>query len=130
MIRILRFLIIGFIFLTQLIGPLVHAHSGGAPSPGILHLPGLEHLAMPEGAHAERQRGDVSRDVVVALSPALEVAVDLATPQADPPFVALAGPLFPLPSRSLTVAAAPSKPARLPVRGYPPSSPRAPPALG
>ncbi len=131
MIRASRILIIAFLSLTQLVGPLVHAHSGDSRSPGLVHLPGLEGLARQDVTQMQLPALDPGgQDVVVALGPALPLDQDATrTPNSPEPAVlvpvliwlyAHGGPSDTGPPPTGLV--------RPPDRAYPAASPRAPPA--
>lgn len=131
MIRTSRLLIIAFLIVAQLVGPLVHAHSGGGASPGVVHLPGLEGLALQSGSHAQPPSGLAGgHDVIVGLDPGLEVdCVAWLTPDAkDSP--ALPAARIAIPALRGPPACGPPLPEPLmpPDRIHPAASPRAPPA--
>ncbi|MBS1211768.1 MAG: hypothetical protein H6R26_384 [Proteobacteria bacterium] len=85
MIQSYRILIIGILVLTQLFAPLVHAHAGGARTSGVMHVPGLEYLSTRDGAYAQDRGERLSPEVIVALSPGLKCAADVAVPSSDHP---------------------------------------------
>ncbi len=131
MIRAARILIIAFLSLTQLVGPLVHAHSGDTRSPGLVHLPGLESLARQSDTHMQLPALDTGgQDVVVGLGPALLSDQDAAHTSNTPKPADLVPVLTWFSARGgpSDTGPPPTGLVRPPDHAYPAASPRAPPA--
>jgi hypothetical protein len=80
-----RIAILGLWALMQVFAPLVHAHAGGGPLPGMLHIPGLEFLAKPQQAAAQPslEPGDPA-DFIVGPALGLKSVIGHLVPAPDP----------------------------------------------
>jgi hypothetical protein len=129
MLQAFRIAILSLLALMQLFAPLVHAHAGGGPFSGMIHIPGLEFLSKQDGSAVQSLTCPGDADgLIVGLELGLKNQGDQAIPAPDLDSALLV--YF-----SLRALAPPSLPVHFPSsavfpvhRGWLSPVPRAPPA--
>ena len=115
MLQTFRLAVLSLLLLLQLFAPLVHAHAGGGPVSGMLHVPGLEFLGKPDGSAAEPAGGQPDTgQLIVGMAPGLKNPGACALPASAsgfPPATPASAPGFkpptaasPLPPGPLAIA--------------------------